>query len=150
MTCTSHDTYFKTITRRALGCALSLLVGATLAISTPLVAAENAKSSASELSRDSHAALAKLLASDPAAKKLSAKAHAILVFPSVTKAGFMIGGQYGEGALIKNGRTIAYYNTAGASYGFQAGVQVYGYAMFFMNEKSLADLNKTEELCSRI
>jgi lipid-binding SYLF domain-containing protein len=66
------------------------------------------------------------------------------VFPSVTKAGLGIGGQYGEGALIKGGKAVAYYNTAGASYGLQAGAQTYGYAMFFMNEAALKQLDKTD------
>ena len=56
----------------------------------------------------------------------------------------MVGGQYGEGALIKGGKTVAYYSTAGASYGLQAGAQTYGYAMFFMNDKALAQLGKAE------
>jgi lipid-binding SYLF domain-containing protein len=68
----------------------------------------------------------------------------VLVFPSVTKAGLGIGGQYGEGALIKGGKAVAYYNTAGASYGLQAGAQTYGYAMFFMNEAALKQLDKTD------
>jgi len=56
----------------------------------------------------------------------------------------MIGGQYGEGALIKGGKTVSYYNTAGASYGLQAGVQQYGYAMFFMNAKALTQIDSAE------
>jgi len=85
-----------------------------------------------------------LYAKVPAAKTISQKAHAVLVFPSVTKAGLGVGGQYGEGALLKGGKAVAYYNTAGASYGLQAGVQTYGYAMFFMNEAALKQLDKSE------
>ena len=48
-----------------------------------------------------------------------------------------IGGQYGEGALLKKGTAVAYYKTTGASVGLQAGAQKYGYAMFFMNAKAL-------------
>ena len=36
-----------------------------------------------------------------------------------------------------------YYNTVSASYGFQAGVQKFGYAMFFMNDASLNYLRKS-------
>ena len=68
----------------------------------------------------------------------------MLVFPSVTKAGLGIGGQYGEGALLKGGKAIAYYKTTGASFGLQAGGQQYGYAMFFMNANALAQLDKAE------
>jgi len=55
-----------------------------------------------------------------------------------------IGGQFGEGALIKGGKTVGYYNTAGVSSGLQAGAQQYGYAMFFMNDAALKQLDKTE------
>jgi lipid-binding SYLF domain-containing protein len=64
------------------------------------------------------------------------------VFPQVTKAGLGIGGQYGEGALLKNDTASAYYKTTGASVGLQAGAQKYGYAMFFMNAKALEQLTK--------
>jgi len=65
------------------------------------------------------------------------------VFPSITKAGLGIGGQYGDGALIKGGMVVGYYNTSGVSSGLQAGAQQYGYAMFFMNEAALKALDST-------
>jgi lipid-binding SYLF domain-containing protein len=64
------------------------------------------------------------------------------VFPKVTKAGLGIGGQFGEGALLKKGAAVAYYKTTGASFGLQAGGQTYGYAMFFMNAKALDEFQK--------
>ena len=76
----------------------------------------------------------------PAAKSLGQKARAVLVFPSVTKAGLGVGGQFGEGALIQGGKVVGYYNTAGASVGLQAGAQTFGYAMFFMNDNALKQL----------
>jgi len=100
--------------------------------------------SAAELDRDARAALAKLEAKIPAAKKLAAKAKGILVFPGIVKAGLIVGGQYGEGVLFKGGKTAGYYNTAGASYGLQVGAQKYGYALFFMNDAALAYLGKSE------
>jgi len=45
--------------------------------------------------------------------------------------------------LLKGGKAVAYYNTAGASVGLQAGAQQFGYAMFFMNENALAQLDKS-------
>jgi lipid-binding SYLF domain-containing protein len=62
----------------------------------------------------------------------------------VTKAGLVVGGQYGEGALIQHGKAIAHYNTAGASYGLQAGIQKYSYAMFFMDPTALKQLDKAD------
>jgi hypothetical protein len=48
----------------------------------------------------------------PLAKAAAPKAHAIFVFPKVTKAGLGIGGQYGEGALLKKGQAVAYVRSA--------------------------------------
>jgi lipid-binding SYLF domain-containing protein len=116
-----------------------IVVGATLA----LVWHTSIAAGAAELGGDANASLQKLYASVPAAKALGAKAQAILVFPKVTKAGLGVGGQFGEGALLKGGKAVAYYNTAGASVGLQAGAQQFVYAMFFMNENALAQLDKS-------
>ena len=99
---------------------------------------------AAELAGDANASLQQLYASVPAAKALGEKANAILVFPKVTKAGLGVGGQFGEGALLKGGKAVAYYNTAGASIGLQAGAQTYSYALFFMNPNALAQLDKAD------
>src|SRR5262245_11883062 len=108
-------------------------VGVALLLAIPSVVAAD---KAAELSADSQAALASLYAKVDGAKALGAKARAILVFPKVTKAGLGIGGLHGDGALIQGGKTVAYYSTSGGSFGLQAGVQTYGYAMFFMNDKA--------------
>ncbi len=55
----------------------------------------------------------------------------------------MIGGQHGDGALRVGGKTVGYYKTVAVSYGFQAGLQKYGYAMFFMTDASLNYLHKS-------
>jgi lipid-binding SYLF domain-containing protein len=96
---------------------------------------------ASEISKNAQAALESLYGKVPAAKTLGEKAEAILVFPKITKAGFGIGGQHGDGALLKDGKTVGYYSTTGGSVGLQAGAQTYGYALFFMNEKALKQLD---------
>ena len=100
-----------------------------------------AQDKATELSTEAQTALDGLYAKVPAAKALGAKATAILVFPKITKAGLGIGGQHGNGALFKGGKSVGYYNTTGGSFGLQAGVQTYGYALFFMNEKALQQLD---------
>jgi lipid-binding SYLF domain-containing protein len=91
-----------------------------------------------------HKALQKLYAKSDSAKEMSRQAKAILVFPDIAKGGFIVGGQYGEGALIKGGKTVAYYNTVSASYGLQAGIQKYGYVLFFMTDDSLAYLDRSD------
>jgi len=110
----------------------------------PAVAQDKGKTEAAELTSKSQAALKQLYAAVPLAKELGPKAQAILVFPEVTKAGLGIGGQYGEGALLKGGSAVAFYKTTGASFGLQAGAQQYGYAMFFMNAKALEQLDNAK------
>ena len=121
----------------------SLLIA--LAVALPMVASAPAfAASKADLESSSKAALDKLVAQVPGASALNSKAVAVLVFPTITKAGFMVGGQFGEGVLWRKGKPVGYYNTAGASYGLQAGAQQYGYAMFFMNQKALDSLNSTQ------
>jgi lipid-binding SYLF domain-containing protein len=55
-----------------------------------------------------------------------------------------VGGQYGEGALFKGGKISGYYNTIQASYGLQAGLQKYGYVLFFMTDSALKWLDKSD------
>jgi lipid-binding SYLF domain-containing protein len=100
--------------------------------------------SAKELDRDARAALSKLTSTQASARTLAQKARSILVFPSIVKAGFMFGGQMGEGVLYRGGKAQGYYNTVAASYGLQAGIQKYGYALFFMNDAALKQLESLE------
>jgi len=118
---------------------VALAVAMPVALPSPAFAA-----SKSELNASSKQALEKLVAEVPAAAAMKSRAVAILVFPSITKAGFMIGGQYGDGVLWQGGKPVGYYNTSGASYGLQAGAQKYGYAMFFMKKKALDALNSAQ------
>ena len=100
--------------------------------------------SAAEINRDVKSALENLYAKTPAAKALGEKAKGILVFPGIVKGGFMVGGQFGEGAVLKGGRTAGYYNTLSASYGLQIGLQKYGYALFFMTDSALNWIDKSD------
>jgi lipid-binding SYLF domain-containing protein len=100
--------------------------------------------SAAEIDRDVDFALQKLYDKIPLARKLANEAKGILVFPSILKAGFMLGGQYGEGALRIKGKTASYYNNVSASYGLQLGAQSYGYALFFMTDSALEYLQRSE------
>ena len=71
------------------------------------------------------------------AKKFLEKAEGVLVFPDVVKAGFGIGGEYGEGALQIKGKTVDYYNTASASIGFQLGAQFKTVILVFLKKDAL-------------
>jgi lipid-binding SYLF domain-containing protein len=110
-----------------------------LPLAGPVRAGTNA-----ELDLDVKHALEKLYMTTPVATKLVKKAKGILVFPKVLKAGLMVGGQYGKGALLVNGKTVDYYNTVAGSYGFQIGAQSFGFVMFFMSDEAIQYLNKSE------
>ena len=122
--------------RSAVG--LLVLVLALTVLGTPQAVVAG---SAGEIDRGVDNALGLLFKSNPDARNLSERAKGILVFPDIVKAGFLLGAQYGEGALRQRGRTTGYYNSVAASYGLQAGVQVFGYALFFMSESALRYLD---------
>ena len=122
----------------------SLAIASLAAAAAIVIAQPAAAATAAELRRDAQNALNSLYAKNAGAKAIGKDAVAVLVFPSVVKAGLGVGGQYGEGVLFKGGKATGYYNTAGASVGLQAGAQKYGYAMFFLSEETLKYLDKSE------
>jgi lipid-binding SYLF domain-containing protein len=123
-----------------LAAGLLALVLATMA---PICAQPALAASAAEINKQANEVMGKLYEKHPQAKKLAAQAKAILIFPNIYKAGFMFGAQYGEGVLRRGGKSVGYYNTVAASYGWQAGAQAFGYALFFMNDSALSYLDKS-------
>ncbi|MEY4568789.1 MAG: hypothetical protein RLZZ398_228 [Verrucomicrobiota bacterium] len=124
----------------AFGLAISSLA-LTQCATGPTVASVDAP----RLAGDSRAALRSLYAQNPKARSLGARAKGILVFPNITKGGFVVGGMGGNGALVRPGGGISeFYQTGGLSYGFQAGVQQYGYALFLMDNDAFANLNRSD------
>lgn len=118
------------------------VIAATAFTAAPASAQE--EHTAATIERDSRNALALLKENSEAAKRLSTDAAGILVFPKILKGGLIIGGQYGEGALFKNDVLTQYYSTAAASFGLQAGLQTFGYAVFFMKEGALDYLDNSD------
>jgi lipid-binding SYLF domain-containing protein len=122
--------------------ARGLLVLAVTALSllnfAPAFAADKAL-----LSKDAEAALQSLYSTEAVAKALGDKAAGVLVFPNITKAGFVVGGSSGDGVLYKKGKAIGYYSSASVSLGFQAGVQSFGYAVLFMTDAALNKFQKS-------
>ncbi len=80
----------------------------------------------------------------PGARELGAKAGGVLVFPTVVKAGFGVGGEYGEGAMRIGGKTVGYYNTIAASIGFQLGAQARSVIIMFMTPEALAGFRRVD------
>jgi len=100
--------------------------------------------SAAAIDADADAALSKLYETQPVAKVLAEKAVAVLVFPNIVKAGFVVGAQYGQGALRKKGETVGYYSSFAGSYGLQAGAQSFGYALFLMTPAAVEYLDRSD------
>jgi lipid-binding SYLF domain-containing protein len=96
------------------------------------------------IDRDVAAAISDLYAQNPSTRTLADNAVAMLVFPSITTAGFGIGGSYGTGALQEGGRTTAYYNLIAASFGFQLGAQSFSQAYFFNSAEALETFRETQ------
>ena len=117
---------------------LKYAAGPLLAVVTLLT---TRTASADDLTSDSRRALQQLVAQNPAAAKCKSRAVAVLVFPDVVKAGFIFGAQGGQGILFVHGQPRGRYRTVAASYGLQAGVQKYGYALFLMNQKAVDWVN---------
>ncbi len=118
---------------RALFAAILALTA--IAISTPDTARA---ASAAAIDADARVTLDLFFKRIVNGRELANKADAILVFPSIVKAGFGIGGEYGEGVLHLRGRTSGYYNIIGASVGFQLGVQTRSVIIMFMTPAALA------------
>jgi lipid-binding SYLF domain-containing protein len=110
----------------------------------PITQTNAAASSASQISRDSRAALSSLYAQNPGARALGRKAKAVLVFPSIVKGGLIVGAQAGNGAMIRDtGEISGFYQATAASYGLQAGVQTFGYALFFMDDEAFRNIQRS-------
>lgn len=112
---------------------------------TLLLAAVNAvAASKEEIDIKVEGALKEFKLKTEGADKYLEAAEGVLVFPSVVKAGFGIGGQYGEGALLIDGATVDYYSTAGASFGFQIGAQSKTVIIMFMTEPALKGFRESK------
>ena len=120
----------------ALVCATLILAG--------LGSQQAVADSAAQIDGKVDLALEALYQKTPAAKKQAESAKGILVFPDIIKAGLMIGGQYGVGALRVAGKTEGYYKVVEGSFGLQAGAQTFGYALFFMDEPALEYLKTSD------
>lgn len=115
-----------------------------LAIVVLGVAGNACADSALVLKEKAELALRQLYRSNPGAKAIGENALAVLVFPEVYKAGFVFGAQRGDGVLFKRGKVDGYFNTTAASYGLQAGIQKFAYALFFMDAESLGYLRNSD------
>ena len=71
------------------------------------------------------------------AGEVTTAAKGLLVIPNVFKAGFIIGGEHGEGALRIGSETVDYYKITSASVGIQIGAQKKDVIVAFMKDEAL-------------
>lgn len=123
---------------------ISLVVAGILLISTATSIERAHAESAADINAEVNRTLAKFYRKYGYSRDLANKARAILVFPSVLKAGIGVGGEYGEGALRVGGRTADYYNLVSASFGFQLGAQARSIIIMFMGEEALRKFRRAK------
>lgn len=97
-----------------------------------------------EIDASVNGALDRMYASVKGSRELVNRARGVLVFPSVLQAGFVVGGEYGEGALRVGGATKGYYNTVTASFGLQIGAQSKAVIFLFMTQEALDRFQRTD------
>ncbi len=119
-----------------------LFLVALLAVAWP--APRSHAASGPEISADVNATLDRFFHQVYSSRELANKALAVLVFPTVIKAGFGFGGEYGEGELQIRGRNAGYYNIVSASVGFQFGAQARSVIIMFMTDSALAQFRGTD------
>ena len=130
------------LTRRSI--ALASASAALLSAFGPLAVSRAHADSRSELADKGISALHQLEALEPRSRFFAHHAKAVLIFPSVLKAGFIFGGETGNGVLLIDGRPAGFYNLSGGSWGLQIGGQDFGYALFFMTDSSLHYLKQSD------
>lgn len=100
--------------------------------------------SAKEIDVSVDVALERFEAEVKGAKAFLQTAKGVLAFPHVLKAGAGFGGEYGEGALRMDGKTVDYYNTAAGSFGFQFGAQAKTIILVFLDDEALKRFRTSE------
>ena len=99
---------------------------------------------AKEIDASVNASLERFYKQVKGAKEFTTAAKGMLVLPSVKKAAFVIGGEYGEGALRVGGKSIDYYNMVSGSFGFQIGAEAKDIIIAFMTNEALAQFQKSK------
>ena len=131
-----------------LGAAVVSVAGLPLAsCTTSSGASDSAASNVSKrqaIDANVDGAMSRLFSSVKGSRELVSKAQGVLVFPSVLQAGFMVGGQYGEGALRVGGGTVGYYSTASGSFGLTAGAQSKAVIFLFMTQNALNEFRNSK------
>jgi lipid-binding SYLF domain-containing protein len=118
----------------AVGAGALLLAGCT---TTPFPPAKSPAERRQDIDASVTATLERMYTTVPGSRELASRAYGVLVFPSVIAAGFVVGGQVGDGALRVAGQTVDYYTTVTGSFGLQIGAQSKAIIFLFMTQEAL-------------
>jgi len=102
-----------------------------------ILAGQSQAATAREIDVSVDVALERFTKDVKGAKEFAQAAKGLLVLPGVVKAGFVVGGEYGEGALRIEGKTAGYYNIIAGSFGLQIGAQSKDIIIAFMTDDAL-------------
>lgn len=108
------------------------LLGSLVSLPVPARAA-----TAQQINDGAISALDQLRSKGPAAATVLQDAKGVLVFPQVDQAGFVVGGEYGEGVLRVGGKSVGYYSIGGVSWGLQFGAQSNSVVIAFLTDEAL-------------
>ena len=132
-----HDKYF----RRA---CLAVVCGGIVAVLSLWLSGPALAASAREIDVSLDVALEGFEKEVKGSKPLVESSKGVLVFPQVLKAGVGFGGEYGEGALRIDGKTVDYYNTVAGSFGAQFGAQAKTVILVFLDADALKRFRQSE------
>lgn len=123
-------------TLAACAMAFASLTFAACTTTTPNDTASAAEQR-SQINAGVNSTLSRLYSAAPGSQTLIQQSKGVLVFPSVMSASFIVGGEYGKGALRVKGVTQGYYSLGGGSIGFQAGAQSRAIVLVFTTQQAL-------------
>jgi lipid-binding SYLF domain-containing protein len=122
----------------------TLALGLAFLVTLGIASVPRSEAASAQIDADVRATLDEFFRQVRGSRELVSKSAAVLVFPSVIKAGIGIGGEYGEGALLTRERTLDYFNIVSASIGFQLGAQSRSVIIVFMTPEALASFRRTQ------
>jgi len=123
--------------------ALSVFIGLAIAIFGTFSSSAYA-GTAAEINTNVNKTLERFYKEVQGAKDLTATAKGLLVMPNITKAGFVVAGTYGEGALRIGQATQGYYNLVSGSLGFTIGVEQMDIIIAFLTEDALNEFKNVD------
>jgi lipid-binding SYLF domain-containing protein len=116
----------KKMNLRSIGLAVALGLGSIAMVgctTTPKGAEASGPTARAAMEREVDATLSRLYSTVPGTREMVQRSAGVLVFPSVVGGSFVVGAEYGKGALREGGTTTGYYSTTAGSIGLQAGGQ---------------------------